>query len=87
MITIHIRGNSRIDINHFCSSFSLRQRLGRLVREGKVVEALKLGLNIYEGRAPAVIGMTTVCSGNCLPGGGDKDAIVYKITEIVALLH
>lgn len=33
------------------------QRLGRLVREGKVVEALKLGLSIYDGYAPAVIGM------------------------------
>ena len=32
------------------------QRLGRLVREGRIVEALKLGLSIYEGTAPAVIG-------------------------------
>ena len=34
----------------------LVQRLGRLVREGKMVEALKLGLNIHDGRASAVIG-------------------------------
>ncbi len=32
------------------------QRLGRLVREGRFVEALQLGLELYEGKAHAVVG-------------------------------
>lgn len=42
---------------HVVSIKPWKERLGRLVREGKVVDALKLGLNIYDGCAPAVIGL------------------------------
>ena len=41
-------------------AFLILQRLGRLIREGRIVEALKLGLSIYDGTAPAVIGKWVV---------------------------
>ena len=33
------------------------QRLGRLVRDGRMVEALQLGLDLFSGKAQAVVGM------------------------------
>ncbi len=37
------------------------QRLGRLVREGRMLEALQLGLDLYEGKAKAVVGKLDIC--------------------------
>ena len=36
------------------------QRLGRLVRDGRMVEALKLGLDLFSGKAQAVVGIATI---------------------------
>ena len=38
---------------YVCSSV---QRLASLVRDGLFVEAIQLGLELYEGKAPAVVG-------------------------------
>ena len=36
------------------------QRLGRLVRDGRMVEALQLGLDLFSGKAQAVVGMPAI---------------------------
>lgn len=36
------------------------QRLGRLVREGKLTEALQLGMELFDGTAKAVVGQFNV---------------------------